>query len=256
MKVYTIFRKKIKIDTGNLIQDLIRWQYFFIDNLKMRNKSIHTIKSFSIKIEDFIEFCRTQDEIGKISEFNKMFINLFILQTRESILKRKPKNKKSVSNWTINTYITALRVFFSFISDNNDEFIDLMPLFQKLKPLKVETEVLRFTPEENNKILSQLQKEKQSKNIKKIRNIAGIYILYFCGLRASELLNIKLEDISVISDDFFNIKVNGKGNKIRNVQIRKAILGDLLHQICINLKDKDRLFPITYSTLYNNTNAF
>lgn len=245
----------MKVDTGFLVDDLIRWQGFFIDNLKIRNKSKHTIRSFTKKIDDFIEFCRTQDEISKIVDMNKIFINLFILEIKESILRRK--RKKSISNWTINSYITALRSFFSFISDNNDEMIDFVPLFNKIKPLKVDVEVPRFTPEENKKILLGLHREKNTNNIRKIRNVLAIYILYYSGLRAFELLNIKFEDIFDSSDfDFLGIKVLGKGNKERRVHIKRTHIKELLEKVSSNMESDKKVFPISYTTFYQNVNAF
>lgn len=243
----------MKIDTGFLVDDLVRWQGIFIDNLKIRNKSKHTIRSFTKKIDDFIEFCRTQDEISKIVDINKIFINLFILEVKESILKRK----KTISNWTINSYITALRSFFAFISDNNDEMIDFIPLFNKIKPLKVNVEVPRFTPEENKKILLGLYREMQTNNIKKIRNILAIYILYYSGLRAFEILNIKFKDIFDSSDfDFLGIKVLGKGNKERRVHIKRSHIKELLEKISNGMESDKKVFPISYTTFYQNVNAF
>lgn len=245
----------MKIDTGILVDDLLRWERFFIDHLKIRNKSKHTIRSFQKKIDDFIEFCRMQDEISRIIDINKIFINLFILEIKESILKRQ--RKKTISNWTINSYITALRSFFVFISDNNDEMIDFVPLFNKIKPLKADAEVPRFTPEENKRVLLGLQREKQTENIKKLRNILAIYILYYCGLRASELLNIKLKDISDSSDlKFLGIKILGKGNKERRIHIKKSYIKDLLEKISKNMGCDDNIFPISYTTFYQNVNAF
>lgn len=243
----------MKIDTGNFVFDLTRWQKFFIDGLKTRNKSEHTLRSFNKKIDDFIEFCRTQDEIDRISDLNKIFINLFILDLKENIIKR---NKK-ISNWTINSYITALRSFFGFISDNNDEMIDLIPLFAKIKPLKIENEVQRFTPEENKKILLGLQREGKTNKLAKLRNLMAIYILYFCGLRASELLEIKLKDITESSNnDFFSIKVLGKGNKERRVHIKKIYIENSLKLIGKGIDDNQKVFDFAYTTFYVNVNAF
>ncbi|PAF46222.1 hypothetical protein BKH46_08245 [Helicobacter sp. 12S02634-8] len=247
----------MKVDSGNFIKDLEQWQKLFLDNLKIKNKSIHTLRSFKKMTDDFIEFCRSQDEIEKISDFNRIFLNLFLMETKESILKRKPRNAKNVSNWTINSYIATIRAFLGFISDNNEEMIDLIPLFRKIKRLSVQTEVPRFTPEENMRILSGLAREKKSKSLRKLRNALAFHILYYCGLRASELLGIKLKDITEASKrEFYNIKVVGKGSKERIIPIKKEIIEDLLRVVARYCSPEDRVFNIAYETLYRNTNAF
>lgn len=78
------------------------------------------------------------------------------------------------------------------------------------------------------------------------RNKAIIEVLYGCGLRVSELINLKISNIYV-EDEF--IRVFGKGNKERLVPISKSTLktlflyikGERLHQT-INPKHSDTIF--------------
>lgn len=78
------------------------------------------------------------------------------------------------------------------------------------------------------------------------RNKAIIEVLYGCGLRVSELINLKISNIYV-EDEF--IRVFGKGNKERLVPISKSTLktlflyikGERLHQP-INPKHSDTIF--------------
>ena len=57
------------------------------------------------------------------------------------------------------------------------------------------------------------------------RNIAIIETLYGCGLRGSELIDLKISDL-YFSEDF--IKVTGKGNKQRLVPVSH------INKRCIN----------------------
>ena len=71
-----------------------------------------------------------------------------------------------------------------------------------------------------------------------IRNVAIIELLYSCGLRVSELVNLKISDL------FFKeslIKVTGKGNKERFVPISKLsqeYINNYLNEIRQNHKIK------------------
>ena len=71
-----------------------------------------------------------------------------------------------------------------------------------------------FTEEEIDKIISTIKLGSKTG----LRNVAIIELLYSCGLRVSELINLKISDL------FFKeslIKVTGKGNKERFVPISK-----------------------------------
>ena len=71
-----------------------------------------------------------------------------------------------------------------------------------------------LTIEEIDKIISTIKLGSKTG----LRNVAIIELLYSCGLRVSELINLKISDL------FFKeslIKVTGKGNKERFVPISK-----------------------------------
>lgn len=62
------------------------------------------------------------------------------------------------------------------------------------------------------------------------RNVVIIEVLYACGLRVSELINLKLSN--VMWDDEF-LSVVGKGNKQRYVPIHRHAL-DMMHSYLVN----------------------
>jgi integrase/recombinase XerD len=78
------------------------------------------------------------------------------------------------------------------------------------------------------------------------RNVAIIEVLYGCGLRVSELVNLKITDVHF--DDSF-IKVQGKGNKERLIPIGKKAknaINEYLQNYRVTLrvdrKDENTLF--------------
>lgn len=71
------------------------------------------------------------------------------------------------------------------------------------------------------------------------------------GLRASELISLRVHDINLVDN---SMHVMGKGRKIRTIKIPPA-LSQLLN-IYIkqnNIKRKDKLFPFDRSTIYRIT---
>jgi integrase/recombinase XerD len=111
--------------------------------------------------------------------------------------------------------ISGLRAFYKYllmedICDNNPtEFLEMPKLARKLP------EVLSL--KEIETMLSQIDMSKPSAH----RDKAIIETLFACGLRVSELINLK---ISGIDKEESYIKVSGKGNKERLVPISKVAL--------------------------------
>ena len=83
------------------------------------------------------------------------------------------------------------------------------------------------------------------------RNIAIIETLYGCGLRVSELIDLKISDL-YFSEDF--IKVTGKGNKQRLVpvsHINKRCINDYL----LNSRSKTKIVAKYSDILFLNRNG-
>jgi integrase/recombinase XerD len=86
--------------------------------------------------------------------------------------------------------------------------------------IKVQTEYASPThtnEKEINKFLNKLKKDNTKESI---RNYTIAYLIEYTGLRISEALNIKLDDIDFENDELTIIK--GKGNKQRIVYISKV----------------------------------
>ena len=68
--------------------------------------------------------------------------------------------------------------------------------------------------------------------------------IYYCGLRVSESLSLKKQDVDL--KEKMIMVVSGKGNKDRLVPMPKPLLNDLSIWLTLqNLEDDERLFKIT-----------
>ena len=107
-----------------------------------------------------------------------------------------------------NQLISSVKLLFKYVLDKKE--------FSKLKTLR---------PRKESKLPNIIGKNDLLASISKISNIkhkAIISITYSCGLRVSELINLKIEDID--SDRMLIKVVGGKGNKDRYVPLSENIL--------------------------------
>jgi integrase/recombinase XerD len=112
-------------------------------------------------------------------------------------------------------FISAIRTFFKYllleneIETNPAELIDLPKISRKLPDV--------LSIEEVEKLIENIDLSDANGE----RNKAIIELMYGCGLRVSELVNLKLSEIKE-SSGF--IKVTGKGNKERLIPIGKTAI--------------------------------
>lgn len=124
---------------------------------------------------------------------------------------------------TIKRKIATVKALFNFLEF--EELIEINP-FRKVKIKIKEPMILPrvMNIQEATKIFStayqefdEMQDKKESYSFReKNRNIAVLELLFGTGIRVSELCTLKYKNIGI---GFSSIKVNGKGNKERNIQI-------------------------------------
>ena len=90
--------------------------------------------------------------------------------------------------------------------------------------------------------------ENPIKNISYLRIQVILEILYSTGLRISELLNIKINQVANIKDKLY---INGKGNKQRLVIFNKNALDLLKNWISIMIKNNKNKNSHLFENIYN-----
>ncbi|WP_051209919.1 site-specific tyrosine recombinase/integron integrase [Gelidibacter mesophilus] len=171
----------------------------FYKYLKGKRYSQSTINTYVFYVADFIEFCT--DKVP--SELKNRDVELFI----ESVFIAR--------NYSISTqrqFISALKLFILFEPSTQIENLELeRPQRSKHLP----------------NILSQREIVALLSHTKNLKHRAIIALLYSSGLRISELINLKISDISIDRRQVF-VK-NGKGRKDRYITLAESML-PLLHQ--------------------------
>lgn len=156
----------------------------------------NTIEAYRRDLSEFLDFCKTKGA-NDISDIKRSHLNSFILDLREQNYTPRSVVRK----------IASLRGFFKWLCANEYTKSDPTLTLEQPKLPKRLPKVL--TLEEITEIFnSDLNREES----------LIVELLYDCGLRVSELVNLKLNNIDVNSK---YIECFGKGSKERIVPFGK-----------------------------------
>lgn len=170
----------------------------FLDYLSnQRNYSALTIRNYQLDIEKFLNFIL--DEGILMDDVDQIVIRNFLTEELNAgISKRSCKRR-----------LSSLRHFYSFMVKNN--YLDDNPF------------VIVNSPKSDKKFPHVLYKDQVKQildaNMERTDHLAPrdnaiLYVLYYCGLRASELVTIKLPNCDLKNR---MVRVLGKGSKERLV---------------------------------------
>ena len=164
-----------------------------------RNLSKNTIESYLFDVKKLINFLKSNNTNLNPDQLSESLAKEFIYDISKKV--KSPTQARIVS---------GLRRFYEYLMLEN--IVKNNPI-QNIEIPKIGTTLpVTLTVEEIDKIISGIKLTSKTG----IRNLAILELLYSCGLRVSELINLKISDL------FFKesiIKVTGKGNKERFVPI-------------------------------------
>lgn len=170
-----------------------------------KGKSSKTLENYRHYLSRFLNFTK---------DISTAKINAKIIRTyRLHLLTYKNKRGETISNKTQNYHLIALRSFLKYLQKND------IPSFspEKIELIKQPANLPQFL--EANEIIQLLSFEPDPKKITEIRDLAIIHTLFSTGLRVSELVKLKKEDISHQRQE---ISIIGKGGKSRIVFLSTA----------------------------------
>ena len=215
-----------------------------IDNFvstKVLDKGItsNTIIAYKKDLNLFINWCLN----NKIDffEVTKKELNIYIKFLKE----------KKINSSTINRKLSVFKSFYDYL--NQEDLINLndlkgiatQKLEKNLPKLLSEREILHLIYKSG-----EIYADNPIKNIKYLRIQVILEILYSTGLRISELLNIKINQVANIKDKLY---INGKGNKQRLVVFNKNSLKSLKNWIDVMVQNHKNKNSYLFENI-NNTN--
>ena len=179
----------------------------FLDHIcSEKGLSSHTIEAYGRDIGAFCSFIEEKPwkEVTPETIFN------FLSYLRG----------QSYASSTVCRMLIAVKVFFRFLKKEKEISVDLGRYFETPKIWQLVPEVLSI--EEVDLLLAQPKQE----NFVGARDKAILELLYATGMRASELCQLQICDLS---DTF--VKVKGKGKKERVVPVGKQAIAAVDHYL-------------------------
>ncbi len=167
-----------------------------------RGLSDNSIKNYSWDIIKLIEFLKSNSLKDTPKQIQKETLQQFIYEVAKTM---NPRSQARI--------ISGIKSFFNYLvfedyrEDNPMDLIESPKIGRKLPDTLSEDEI--------NKIIEAIDLSKAEGE----RNRAMLETLYGCGLRVSELVDLKISDL-FFEEDF--IKVTGKGDKQRFVPISQV----------------------------------
>lgn len=195
---------------GDLKIEMINFiNYLLIDKKYSKN----TIMSYQNELFKFNDYFSNK----KIKDISKADIRNYI----------KYLNSQKIDERSIAHSMSVLRSFYKFLSISNDKIENPIQTINLPKIPKKLPNVLSV--DDVDKILNIQVVDKYSS-----RDKAMLELMYSSGLRVSELINLKLNDISLDEDV---VRILGKGSKERIVPIGDCAKEALNNYINIYRKD-------------------
>ncbi len=194
-----------------MVSDII---YSMKKEMFRRKYSIRTINTYSICLNKFLNYCKKEPR-----KITKKDVKDYLDNLQE-------RNK---TGSTINIHLNALKFAMEEILNKN-----FMVRIRYSKTPKTLPTVL--TKEETIKLINSIENEKHKLMIK---------LLYGAGLRVSELVNLKLNDLEF--ENNYGFVRHGKGDKDRLFIIADSLKGELLNYVKDNQLELDNYLFESYN---------
>jgi len=189
----------MKIKLNDLVEE---WKLY---NINLRNFSENSIKAYSLDLKNFLHFSFQESEDilkSDLSNISSHTIRLWILSLRNESIKASSLSRK----------ISSLKNFFHWLENTHNIFNSAISRLES--PKKDKNLPRPLTINDIKRLFSAFENKKEDQWIIS-RNQAIFLLLYTCGLRISEALDLRANALPLNTSVF----VKGKGKKERMVPI-------------------------------------
>ena len=208
------------------------------------NYSINTKFSYATTFYLLLEFMNNEKNIKP----NKIEIETM---TKEVIIQflNWLETNRNVSIQTRNQRLACIKSFYKYVQSNEPDLFDTCSLILSIKNKKVPNKMISYFSENEIRIMIDYLN-----NIKDLKKLTMICVLYETGTRVSEFINIKLEDLKL--SDNASITLYGKGDKTRIVPISQELvklINKYLKETYINYGDNYLFYSTHKKKYYRNS---
>ncbi len=187
----------------------------FLQFLQFEKKySQHTITAYAIDLNQFTNYLSVEYESPAVAELQPTYIRSWLANI---------KTEDALTNKSINRKISALKSFFKYLLKQGA--IEKTPMSGVISPKTSKRLPVFINEKEIKKIGDTIAfPDTHNGNTEKLI----LLLFYTTGMRLSELINLKINDIDY---GYGNIKVLGKGNKERLIPINNDLLQSIKNYI-------------------------
>ena len=190
----------------------------FKNYLNNKQFSINTIQNYTSDLNNFLNFIKSRNGLGIVSENE---ITMKEIESYKTLLSetKTPHNSiyymklPTISPSTIQTKIIAIKSFLKFLNIIYWTWID----YKKIETKKYVSNYIETITQWEFETLFNFIKNKEKFKINALRSLLFINIGYTSGLRISEILSLKRNDI-----ENWETRITWKWNKTRRVFFTKS----------------------------------
>ncbi len=218
----------------------------FILNLKANNFSEETAYNYERDLNTFEYFLNNDinKQFEKIDKTDILRYKAYLASSDRKTAISAKKSEKKLSSYSINRMLSSLRSYLKFMEEM-DHYPPISSVAVKLiKNIKKHAQVPEF--EELIRLIEAPMKYEEDPRIA-LRNRAMLETLFATGMRISELLSLKVNQI----DQTGRIYILGKGKKQRFVYLTPRALVHLKNYLAKRGSTSDMLF-VPYRGKNNN----
>lgn len=199
-------RNKAIIAESTVLDSFDEAKQLFLLSCRAKNLSGGTVRWYEAELEVFKKFLDVRYQGLHFNAITAAHIREFITHLQEA--ENKLYRGRKLSSYTVAGFVRSIRAFFSFLSAEN--YLQTNPAGKICVP-RVQKKIIQpLSLEEIQRLLAVPDK----KTFTGFRNFLLMLIFLDSGLRLSELLNLKRNDVDM---ERKTLRILGKGNKEREV---------------------------------------
>ena len=186
------------------MSELSGWIGKFVEELRRRNVSEHTVRNYRSDLEQFLAYVTPPGgDAPSVGQVDLLLLREWLGSLYDQKLSALSMRRK----------VAAVRSWFQFLMREGVVKVNTARLLRLPKAPKKLPRVM--TEAQTNTLLDGVSAGKLER-LDAVRDVAIFELLYGCGLRVSEMVGLNIEDLDA-SDGW--LRVRGKGRKERQVPI-------------------------------------